>query len=270
MAASRYAIVAAVLFASLSPAGASSAGPEIAFEVIALKHLTAGEVAPLLAPRFQFVGRTVAPPSALGRGDLASFVPEGVKLITAGHQSSHTLLVAGTAGGAAELRGLLATIDAKPQAVHLSFTVYPAPLSVAGVASRPAKETEPSVAWLTLEPGRTLAALGLPAQVQPTAIEVDTASGASEFVPLPAYRGWPQVLLEVTARMNADETVTLGVGAGVLDDLRDPLAAVEQARSSPVTIGHVNVRQGEKPVVVLSRGGAGITVVIEVARGKTR
>jgi hypothetical protein len=278
MIAVRCMLVAALLALSVPLAAGSSASPGIAFETVTLKHLTAGELAPLLAPYFQFVGRTLMRAPEPGRGELAGFVPEGVKLITAGNQSSHNLLVAGTARGVAELRSLLSTIDGKPETLHLSVSVYPALLSKAPLGERPGKPigsrstepTEPSVAWLTLKSGQSLSALGMPRGVEPTEVKLDVANGSSEFVPLPAYRGCPQVLLSVMARINADDTVTLTVGAGMLEGTGDPLAAVQQARSSPATTGHMSLRPGEKSVLVISREKVGITVAIEVARDKKR
>jgi hypothetical protein len=264
MTAARGVVVVLLLFLWLSTAGGQSAGPDMAFETIALRCLTAGEVAPLLAPHFQFVGRAVAPAPQEGRGELASFVPEGVKPITAGSQSSRNLLVAGSAEGVAELRGLLSRIDAKPQALLLSLTVYPAPLS-GFAATKPRRATEPSVTCAALKPGQSLSELGLPAGVAGTAIRLTVANASPEFVPLPAYRGWPQGLLVVTARVNADRTVALTVGAGLLEDAANPLAAVEQARSSPAATGRVNPSAGERAALVLSRGKAGVTVVVEVA-----
>jgi hypothetical protein len=278
MTAVRCIFVVALLGLLVALAAGSSPGPGIAFETLTLKHLTAGELAPLLAPYFQFVGRTLMPaPEPFGsaqgrpdRGDLAGFVPEGVKLITAGNQSSHNLLVAGTAKGVAELRGLLSTIDAKPETLHLSVSVYPAPLSKAPLGEHPDERTELSVGWVTLKSGQSLSAFGMPAGVERSQIKLDVANGSSEFVPLPAYRGWPQVLLSVTARINADGTATLTVGAGMLEEAGDPLAAVRQARSSATTAHHMNLRLGERSVLVLARGNAGITVVIELAREERR
>jgi hypothetical protein len=270
MLAVRCILVVALLGLLVALAAGSSASPGIAFETVTLRHLTAGELAPLLAPYFQFVGRTLMSAPEPGRGDLAGFVPEGVKLITAGNQSSHNLLVAGTARGVAELRSLLSTIDGKPETLHLSVSVYPALPSKAPLGERPTDPAEPSVSWLTLKSGQSLSALGMPRGVEPTEVKLDVANGSSEFVPLPAYRGWPQVLLSVMARINADDTVTLTVGAGMLEEAGNPLAAVQQARSSPAATRHMNVRAGEKAALVVSREKVGITVAIEVARDKQR
>jgi len=112
-----------LLFAAVS---AWSAEEEIAFETIALKHLTAGEVAPLIGGKFQFIGRAAgraAVPEA--GGPLEGMVHEGVLLVTAGGPLSHCLLVGGTSEGIAQLRELLAALDHRAPLIPVTITVYP-------------------------------------------------------------------------------------------------------------------------------------------------
>jgi hypothetical protein len=244
---------------SLATAPALCGAPAISFETIALTHLTAAEVAPLLGPHFQFLGQPVAPTPRPTRGSLADFVPEGIELITAGHHSSHNILVAGTAESVAQLRALLTQLDAKPQPVRLSLAVYPTVPAGASASRALPLSSGVSIASSAVPRGQRLSFPRLPSGFQPPQISVNTANATMEFVPLPRFADWPQVLLGLVNRINADGSITMSVWAGLLEDPADPEAAVEQARETSL---HINLAKDESLALILSRPDSAATVVI--------
>lgn len=248
-----------LLLACLCAGSARAAGPTPVFETIALTNLKAGEIAALLAPHFRYAGALGAPAPAQRPSAQADVVPEGTQLITASHQSSRYLLVAGTPEAVGQLRGLLALLDVRPRPVRLTVHVYPAAAD-RGPSWQDIPET-PGVeaAVRGLAPGELPRCPALPRGFEPHEIVVEALHPAPEFIPLPLFADWPQALLCAAAHINADGGITLAVGAGLLEPGGDPRAAVEQAWSMPAAR---TLRPGEALALALSRGDAGITVVI--------
>jgi hypothetical protein len=238
----------------VSSALAFAAESKLAFETIDLKHLTAGEVAPMLGDRFRLAGEPAAPAE---RRTAPLFAPEGLTLVTAGHQSSQLLLAYGTPGAVSELRQLLAAVDAPRPKVRVTVSYYPAV---------PRKMTDwqagPDMAGLTtkVKDFGESASLSLPAQAL---MEIGSAyalvtSSATELIALPPFTNWPQILLGIEAKPNADGTITLSIGVGLSERDGDPWKAIAEARAMPLT---VNVKQRQQLAVALSRPDSGVTVM---------
>jgi len=252
----------------LAAAPTWSAEGDIAFEMIKLKHLSAGEVAPVLGGGFQFIGRQadrVAEPGSAG-GSLGSFLPEGVKLITAGSQRSHYLLVAGTNESVAELRGFLALLDHQAPMIPMTVSVYPAPPSEDS-GWRKLEATTEGGTGLTVRVAysdKEAAVLSFPSEAKPTRISLELANLAQEFVPFPVYKGFPQVLMSVVPRVNADGTVTasLAFAPFTAAERGGMERVVERARSASAYT--LNVAIGKEFVCYLTwaEGGA-ITAVMQ-------
>jgi hypothetical protein len=237
---------------------------DIAFETIPLKHVTAGEIAPLLGPRFQYAGELSERPKAGGQAAADAFL-NGVELIAAAHQSSRYLLAAGTAEGVATLRAFLAQFDVQRGSVRLVVRVYPAPPAGAAsgwVSLDAAGTVSPSVR--VVRAGQQLSFPALPAHVKPREIAVTTCAEATELIPLPTYANWPQVLLAASTAMGAGVGRTVTVGVGVLETGTSPRAAVRQAWGSRYT---GVVQRGERLAIMLSRGDSALTAVVSVEGG---
>jgi len=246
----------AVLLLLLCAMSLASAAPEIAFETISLHHLTAGEAAPLLGPKFRFLGPSGEWAQPTGS---AAVTPQGITFITAGHQSSSQLLVAGTAQGVAQLRTLLAQLDALPSQVRLTAQIYPAPPD--GWANWQAL---PAISGLGVRINKFPAASPprfsvLPASVKPTTQTALLSNLRPEYVALPPYGNMSQVLLCLQPKMNADGSLGLSLGVGALAAGGSPAAAAEAARAMPVNI---SVRKGEQLAIALERDRAVVTVVL--------
>lgn len=255
----------------LAAGRAWSAEGEVVFETIKLEHLTAGEVAPLLGGSFHFIGRQadrVPEPGSAG-GSLAGFVPDSVKLITAGSLRSHYLLVAGTRDGVAELRGLLALLDHDAPLIPMNITVYPsAPSGDSGW--RKLEATADSGTGLSARvayPSKDAAPLSFPTEAKPTRISLELSNLGQEFIPFPPYRGFPQVVMSVTPRLNADGTVTVTLAfAPVVKTERQRLEqVVEAARSANAYTANIAV--GEEFVLHLTwTDGGAIAAVMELGK----
>jgi len=263
----RYLSALLVVAVLLAAAPAFSADRDIAFETITLKNITAGEIAPLFGAGFEFFGREkpAEPDSGrAGQSTLSELLPPGVTLMTAGGPTSHNLLVAGTAEGVADLRGLLAMLDHRPQSLPVTVTVYPArPTEDAQwPETRATPETAVNCSVVLLAKGKGARPLAFPREAEPTAITLQVGNLTQEFIPLPAYRGFPQVLMSVTPRINADGTVTGTCAFGLLERTdRDGLeAAVRSARFTNAYT--VNVSVGEEFAFLLSRPGGAVTAVV--------
>ncbi len=249
-------------------APAFSADPDIAFETIALKNVTAGEIAPLFGASFEFFGGEKLAEPEPGQSARSDLLPPGVKLMTAGSPTSRNLLVAGTKEGVAELRGLLSMLDHRPQSLPVTVTVYPAqPTERSGWEEiHAAPETAAGANVVLLRKGRQARPLAFPKEVQATEIALSVCNLTQEFLPLPAYRGFPQVLMSMTPRINADGTVTGTFAFGLLarTDGNGLETAVRSARSANSYT--VNAAVGEEFAFLLSRPGGAVTAVIKFGK----
>ncbi len=240
----------------------SGAEPDIAFETISLTHLRAGDIAPLLTPAFRYAGELSESGEAGSPGDSSGMLPEGVKLVTAPHQNSRYLLIAGTAGAIAETRALVRSLDVARRAVRLTVNVYPSLAEKASGWHDLSAESGINVAARTLAAGERLRFPALPRSFEPESIVVEALDSGPEFVPLPPLRGWPQVLLCLMPHTRAGGAVTLYFGVGFLQQGGQPLQAVKQAWDTSAAEG---LSAGESLALRLARGGSGITVVITPA-----
>jgi len=259
-----------VVGALLAGAPAFSADTDIAFETITLKKVTAGEIAPLFGTGFEFFGReklAEPEPGRAGQGALSDSLPPGVRLMTAGSPTSRNLLVAGTKEGVAQLRGLLSMLDHRPQSLPVTVTVYPAqPTERAGWEEIRAAPEAAASGVVLLRKGKQARPLAFPKEVEPAEIALSVGNLTQEFLPLPAYRGFPQVLVSMTPRINADGTVTGTFAFGLLErtDGDGLEAAVRSARSANSYT--VNVGVGEDLAFLLSRPGGAVTAVIRFGK----
>jgi len=234
----------------LSCAVSAAAPPEVAFETITLKHVTACEIAPLLGSQFRFASEPARP------GAAKEFA--GVSLITAAHPGSRYLLVAGTAEGVGAVRGFVAPFDAPRSRVQISAEVYPAPPGQMTGWTRLADVRGVQVLGRTIPAGDTLRFPPLPSDFTPTKIVVSGRAGAAEFVPLPAFGNFPRVLLAVEPDIRKGR-VRLGVG--VLDEGTTASAAAAESASLRYVLG---LGAGEGTALMLLQGKAAVTVVVRV------
>jgi len=241
----------------LSCAVAPAAAPDMAFETITLKHGTACEVAPLLGSGFRFADELTGSAGA-GRSGARDF--PGVSLITAAHPGSRYLLVAGTAEGVGALRGFVATFDVPRREVEIAAAVYPAPPAQMTGWTKLGDVGGVAVHGRTIAPGETLRFPPLPPNFKPTEISVLEGEGAAEFLPLPAFGNFPQVVLAAETDRRKGR-VRLGVG--VLDGATAPAAAAEAANLRYT----LSMRAGESIGLMLLRGKAAVTVVVRVEGG---
>lgn len=253
-------IVLALIFAAT--AGAAAA-PDVAFETIPLKHVLACEIAPLLGPQFEYAA------DLSGRGTSAKSARQksfpGIDLITAAHPASRYLLAAGTAHGVAELRSMVSALDVPQARVQIAAEVYPAPpASLNGWSEAAPVSTGLRVSTRALRPGEKLTFPALPPGYQPHQITVTAQQGRAEFVALPPFSNWPQVLLAVAREVESKGIVRVGVG--VLDQSAYPGAAVREAWQLRNT--H-RLRSGQKLGLVISRGNSAITVILATKPGKS-
>ena len=245
----------ALLVVSLAVSASGAEPPEMAFETIQLKHLTACEVAPLLGSQFRFA-EELARPAAAGR--LAGREFPGVSLITAAHPGSRYLLVAGTPEGVGELRGFVATFDVPPRGVEIAVEVYPAPPAQMTGWTRLGDAGAVEVFGRTIPAGETLRFPPLPRDFKLTVIRISGRDGAAEFAPLPTFGNFPQVVLAAEADRRKGR-VRLGVG--VLDEATAPAAAAAESANLRYTL---SMRAGESIGLMLLRGKAAVTVVVRV------
>lgn len=243
------------LLLALAVSGALAAPPGTAFELVQLKHLTACEIAPLLGSQFRLAGEPTRPASA-GRSAAREFA--GISLITAAHPSSRYLLAAGTAEGVAELRGFVALLDGPRPRVQVRAEVYPAPPAQMTGWARLAEVGGLQVLGHAIPAGAKLRFPPLPPDFSPTVIEVSEAAGAAEFLPLPAFGNFPQVVLGVAADLGKRQ---MRLGVGVLSEQSSPAWAAEAAANLRYTL---SMRAGESIGLMLLRGKAAVTVVVRV------
>ena len=245
---------------SLFAVPASAADRDIAFETIPLRHLRAGEIAGLLGPRFQYAGALRSPEGGERDSRHGGLVPEGVKLITASHQSSRYLLAAGTAEAVAELRALIGRFDVEQPVVQLRVKIYPSlATKESGWHDIPPRD-DVEVAARALAADEQLRFPALPRPFKPHEITVNAIGNAPEFVALPVFKGWPQVLLCVAPDAEVEKGGAVLVGVGLLDEgSGSPAEAVQQAWEMPAT---QSLLPGESLALRLSRENSGITVVI--------
>jgi hypothetical protein len=237
----------------------TSATPEVAFETVTLRNLTAGEAAPLLGAKFRFVGPSGEWTRQSDSGAGATLVPRGIDLITAGHQSSSQLLVAGTAQAVAELKMLLAQVDTRPAQMQLTAQIYPVPPD--GWANW---QAFPAMGGFGVRVNRFRAGTAprfsvLPASVRPTTQAAVLSNLRPEYLALPPYGNLPQVVLCVQPKMNAGGGLGLSFGVGALAAGGSPAAAAEAARAMPAI---VSVKKGEKLALALERNRAVVTIVL--------
>jgi hypothetical protein len=248
----------ALLVVSTAVSAFGAEPPGTAFETIQLKHLTAAEVAPLLGGKFRYIGPSGdwAHPEKSGLGAL---VPQGIDLVTAAHQGSSQLLVAGTVQGVAELRTLVAQLDNRPQGIEVLVAILPsAPINdVSSWQSLPemggfkvrADTYFGGADWLIFP-----RELGSPMQER-----VELSNLRPEYLALPPFANWPRGVMCFQPRLNADETVGLSFGFGAFEKGGSPAAAVEAARSMPATL---SVKNYGELAITLERNGAVVTVVL--------
>jgi hypothetical protein len=247
----------ALLLVSIAVSASGAEPPATAFETIQLKHLTACEVAPLLGSQFRFAD-ALSGSAAAGRSAGREF--PGVSLITAAYPGSRYLLVAGTAEGVGALRGFVATFDVPRRRVEIAVAVYPAPPAQMTGWTRLGDAAAVEVFGRTIPAGETLRFPLLPRDFKPTVIGVSGRDGAAEFLPLPAFGNFPQVVLAAEADRRKGR-VRLGVG--VLGEGAAPAAAAEAANLRYT----LSMRAGEGIGLMLLRGKAAVTVVVRVEEG---
>jgi len=245
----------ALLVLSVAVSASGAEPPATAFETITLKHGTACEVAPLLGSQFRFAD-ALAGSAAAGRSAGREF--PGVSLITAAHPGSRYLLAAGTAEGVGALRGFVATFDVPRSRVEIVAEIYPAPPAQMTGWIRLGDAGEVEVLGRTIAAGDGLRFPPLPSDFKPTVIRVSGRDGAAEFLPLPTFGNFPQVVLGVAADVGKGQ---LRVGIGVLEDGATPADAAGEAANLRYTL---SMRAGESIGLMLLRGKAAVTVVVGV------
>ncbi len=245
----------------LAATAGAAAPPEVAFETIPLRHVLACEIAPLLGSQFQYAA------DLSGRGRSATSARQrsfpGVDLITAAHPTSRYLLAAGTAHGIGELRAMVTALDAPQARVQIAAEVYPAaPAGLSGWSEASPVSTGLRVLTRALRPGEQLTFPALPRGHQPHHITVTAQQGRAEFVALPLFSNWPQVLLAAATEAGSRGTVRVGVGA--LDEGTSPAAVVREALQLP---NIMRLRAGGRLGLVISRGNSAITVILATNTG---
>jgi len=248
----------ALLLVSIAVSASGAEPPATAFETITLKHGTACEVAPLLGPQFRSAD-ALAGSATAGRSAGREF--PGVSLITAAHPGSRYLLAAGTAEGVGALRGFMATFDVPRRDVDIAVEIYPAPPAQMTGWIRLGDAGEVEVLGRTIAAGDGLRFPPLPSDFKPTVIRVSGRDGAPEFLPLPTFGNFPQVVLGVAADVGKGQ---LRVGIGVLEDGASPAGAAGEAANLRYTL---SVRPGQSIGLMLLRGKAAVTVVVEAKQG---
>ncbi len=182
-------------------------------------------------------------------------------MIAAAHPSSRYLLAAGTAEGVGALRGFVAVLDRPRVRVRVRVEVYPAAPAPMTGWTRLGDVGEVQVFGRTIPAGQKLRFPPLPRDFKPTEVAVSGPGGAGEFLPLPAFGNFPQALLAVDPDMPKG---TVRVGVGVLDEGTTASAAAAEAWRLGYTL---RARAGESIGLMLLRGQAAVTVVVEVKQG---
>jgi len=233
--------------------------PDVAFERIDLKHLPVCEIAPLLGPQFGYAKELCEPGTRHDAGVAREF--RGVGLIAASHPSSRYLLAAGTAQGVAELRGFVERLDAPLPRVRIAAEVYPAaPADITGWTYVAPGLAGIDVRARVVPASQKLRFPALPRDQRPHEIAVSGYCGRPEFMPLPAFANWPQVLLAVAA--DGKRKGTLVVGVGGLNGERQPLGALKEAWALRNTL---RVNAEEVLILLLKRENSAVTVVLRAS-----
>lgn len=250
----------ALLIAFAASCSCEAAAPSTAFETIQLKHLTAAEVAPLLGGKFHYIGTSGdwARPDESGMGAL---VPQGIDLVTAAHQGSSQLLVAGTAQGIAEMRALVAQLDSRPQRIQALVSIVNSAPNVIG--GEPGWRALPEMGGFKVQADTYFGGIdryGFPIEsVELWQGNIELSDLRPEYIALPEFANWPQVVMCVQPRLTSDQTIALSLGVGALEKDGSPADAVKAARSMPVTL---SVRNYGELAITLERDGAVVTVMV--------
>jgi beta-lactamase regulating signal transducer with metallopeptidase domain len=249
--------------------GAAAQAPALVYETITLKYWPAWYILyqfglaaypeipeiPGLWP--QPKPATGGPPARAGGGALISFLPEGIKLISAASSQSQQLLVAGTPEAVAQLREFIELLDKKPQRVILSIMVYegapengvPAYASaVEGdmtVVSPRRGDAEFRFRGRALHAMRTATMNLLPVS---SVAQTSTGSGQSR-----------QSLIVVVPRINGDGSITVSLRYVGPSESDDPKVAIFEGRGIQCI---VNIRDAETLGILISRGGSTNTLTI--------
>jgi len=236
---------------------------DIVYAIIELEHMPAGYVGSLFYPNFKVqAGRPVVPPTT---PYLADMLPEGIRFVSATDYNSKRLLVAGTPQAIAQLRALVGIVDKKPPDVRVQVKAWPgspgpqADVDLYDLDERGSGEYELKIGNVSAPSADAMARAFR--DVKAHEAEVTLSNLASEIVPLPKLGVLPPLLLQVTPRVNGDRTVTVTLALVPMDDPDAPNSAVVPQDADLLTT--VNVRSGESFVVVLAKGKARATILIE-------
>jgi hypothetical protein len=89
-----------------------------------------------------------------------------------------------------------------------------------------------------------------------------------ELIPLPAYGGFPQVILCLVADADRDGAALLSLSFGGLGKSYDLLTAVREARYS--SAANLAAKPGEEFAVIVPRGDRAITLLVRLDKPQPR
>ncbi len=251
-----------IALALIVVAGPVAAAPtDVAFETIPLRNVLACDLAPLLGSQFRYANDLAKLPAASRPPAPVDF--PGISILTAAHPTARALLTAGTARAVGDLRAYVQTLDVPQPLVRIRAEVYPAPPSDTQRWTQLAVNAGGvSMSARAVGQRERLSFQALPAGFKPTQITISTVKRRPEFIPLPHYSGFPQVLLGVA--VDLDGPGQISVGCGALEPGGKPLDAVRAATALRRT---VRLSPGGRLALRFEQGQAAITVILTVDTG---
>lgn len=238
-------------------AGPVAAAPtDVAFETIPLRNVLACDLAPLLGSQFRYADDLAKLPAG-AKPPAANDFP-GISILTAAHPTARAILAAGTARAVGDLRAYVQTLDVPQPLVRIRAEVYPAPPSDTQRWTQLAANVG-GVSMSARAVGRQerLSFQALPAGFKPTQIMLTAVKRRPEFMPLPHYSGFPQLLLGLA--VDLDGPGQIAVGCGVLGATGKPLDTVKAANGLRRTI---RLSPGERLALRFEQGQAAVTVIL--------
>jgi hypothetical protein len=251
-----------IALALVVAAGPVAAAPtDVAFETIRLRNVLACDLAPLLGSQFRYADELAKWPAGSDPPAATDF--PGISILTAAHPTARAILAAGTARAVGELRAYVQTLDVAQPLVRITAEVYPAPPTDTQRWTQLAPNVGGvSVSARAVGQQERLSFQALPAGFKPTQIIVTTVKRRPEFIPLPHYSGFPQVLLAVAVDRGGRGQIS--VGCGVLGTGGKPLDTVKVATGLRRT---VRLSPGERLALRFEQGQAAVTVILTVDTG---
>lgn len=260
------------LASATAPPNVTSAAQSMVYDTINLRYTTAAEIKLMLGERAKPKGLKPPAQADATAQPFNYLLPEGIALLSPSAPFSRQLIVAGTPDAIARLRELVAIFDVETKEVSFLVSLYDTTPTAAPDGGWEAifnqKEPIMKVKYGDFRDFKFGLYVKTTPQFSSAPLLQQTLSIRNNMptrLVLSAGPDFPQNLLSLIPRINADQSVTLNASLGKLNGKLKPKAAITRAETKPYVSTNVSLCPGQALAFALSTNSKEYILIIQPA-----